>query len=46
MGIIEKSGLPANGVLSKILANLVDSGFVRSYPFCGNKKKTNSLSAL
>lgn len=31
--------LPQNGVLTKILENLVNSGFVRSYPFYGNKKK-------
>ena len=37
--ISEKSGLSANGNLSKILDNLVNSGFVRSYPFYGNKKK-------
>lgn len=37
--ISEKSGLSANGNLSKILDNLVSSGFVRSYPFYGNKKK-------
>lgn len=37
--ISEKSGLLPNGNLSKILENLVNSGFVRSYPFYGNKKK-------
>lgn len=37
--IAEKSGLSPNGNLSKILENLVTSGFVRSYPFYGNKKK-------
>ncbi len=37
--IAEKSKLSPNGNLSKILENLVNSGFVRSYPFYGNKKK-------
>ena len=37
--IVEKSGLSQNGNLSKIISNLVNSGFVRSYPFYGNKKK-------
>ena len=37
--ISEKSGLSPNGNLSKILDNLVNSGFVRSYLFYGNKKK-------
>lgn len=37
--ISEKTKLAQNGTLSKILDNLVYSGFVRSYPFYGNKKK-------
>ena len=37
--ISEKSGLSPNGNLSKILENLVNSGFVRSYLFYGNRKK-------
>ena len=37
--ISEKTKLAANGKLSRILDNLVYSGFVRSYPFYGNKKK-------
>ena len=37
--IAEKAKLPANGILSKILENLVYSGFIRAYPFYGNKKK-------
>lgn len=37
--ISEKTKLPENGVLTKILENLVYSGFVRSYQFYGNKKK-------
>lgn len=35
----ENAELPQNGVLTKALENLVYSGFVRSYPFYGNKKK-------
>ena len=37
--ISEKAKLPANGMLSTILDNLVYSGFVRAYPYYGNKKK-------
>ena len=35
----ENANLPQNGFLTKVLENLVYSGFVRSYPFYGNKKK-------
>lgn len=37
--ISELTGLPCNGVLTKILDNLEGSGFVRSYVYFGNKKK-------
>ena len=37
--IAKKARLPLNGVLTKILQNLIDSGFVRAYPFYGNKKR-------
>jgi len=37
--IIEKTKIPANGALSKILKNLVDSGFIRVSSFYGHKKK-------
>lgn len=37
--IIQKTGLPTNGRLSKILNNLVLSGFVRAYEQYGKKKK-------
>lgn len=37
--IIEEAGLPSNGALTKILNNLVDSGFVRVSSFYGRKKK-------
>ncbi len=37
--IAKKTGLASNGVLSKILKNLVDSGFVRGNQFFGKKKK-------
>ena len=37
--ISEKTGLAENGVLTKILKNLVDSGFVRENRFFGKKKK-------
>lgn len=37
--ISEISGLPCNGVLTKILENLEGSNFVRSYAYYGNKKK-------
>lgn len=36
--ISEKTKLPANGALSRILENLASSGFVRAYRFFGNKK--------
>ncbi len=39
MEIAAKAKLPLNGVLSKILQNLVDSGFVRVCRFYGNRKK-------
>ena len=39
MEISEKTKLPLNGVLSKILQNLADSGFIRTYRFYGNRKK-------
>lgn len=35
--ILEKTKLPNNGLFSKVLENLVNSGFVRVYPFYGNK---------
>ena len=37
--IAGKTGLPENGTLTKILKNLVDSGFARAYTFYGKKKK-------
>ena len=37
--ISKATGLALNGVLSKIIKNLVDSGFVRENPFFGKKKK-------
>ncbi len=37
--ITEKTGLPANGGLTKILDNLASTGFVRAYPYYGNKKR-------
>lgn len=37
--ICGKTGLPANGNLTKILRNLIDSGFVRENLFFGNKKR-------
>lgn len=37
--IAEKTRLPANGALSKMLHDLTDSGFVRKYTFYGRKSK-------
>jgi len=37
--IIQKTGLPANGALSKMLNNLASSGFIRVVNFYGKKKK-------
>ncbi|MCR5622521.1 MAG: AAA family ATPase [Treponema sp.] len=37
--ISDGAKIPANGRLTAILDNLVYSGFVRAYPFYGNKKK-------
>lgn len=37
--IAEKTGIAANGKLTKMLNNLVDSGFIRPSAFYGNKKK-------
>lgn len=37
--ISEETELPCNGLLSKILDNLSNSGFVRPYNYFGNKKK-------
>ncbi len=37
--ISEETGLALNGILSKIIKNLVDSGFVRENQFFGKKKK-------
>ena len=37
--ISDLTGLPANGNLTKILKNLIDSGFVRENLFFGNKKR-------
>ena len=37
--ISRETGLAPNGVLSKIIKNLVDSGFVRENQFFGKKKK-------
>ena len=37
--IIQKTGLPANGALSKMLNNLESSGFIRVANFYGKKKK-------
>ena len=39
--IIAQTGLPGNGVLTKILQNLVNSGFVRVSHLFGRKKKDN-----
>lgn len=38
--ISKGTGISLNGVLSKIIKNLVDSGFVRENQFFGNKKKS------
>ena len=43
--LAKKTGLPENGDLTKILANLVSSDFVRVYSFFG-KKKANMLYQL
>ena len=43
--IARKTQLPENGVLSKMLQNLTDSGFVRAYAFY-NKKKKETLYQL
>ena len=37
--IISATGMPSNGAFSKMLSNLVDSGFLRIYSFYGRKKK-------
>lgn len=37
--IVQKTGIPSNGALSKILKNLVSSGFVRVSNIYGSKKK-------
>ena len=37
--ISEQTKLPANGVLSKMLNDLADSGFIRKYSFYGRKSK-------
>ena len=37
--MVEKSKLSDNSLLTKMIKNLVDSGFVREYPFYGNKKR-------
>lgn len=37
--IIETSKLSDNSEITKMLKNLIDSGFVREYPFYGNKKR-------
>lgn len=37
--IAEKTGIAANGKLTKILENLINSGFVRAETFYGKKKK-------
>ncbi len=37
--ISKKTGIALNGVLSKIIKNLVDAGFVRENQFFGKKKK-------
>lgn len=37
--IAEKTGIALSGVLTKIIKNLVDSGFVRENQFYGKKKK-------
>ena len=37
--IAQQTKLPANGALSKMLSDLVDSGFVRKYAFYGKKSK-------
>ena len=38
--IAEKTGLPANGALSRMLSDLANSGFVRKCTFFGQKKET------
>ena len=37
--ILDEMGLSSNGKFSKMLNNLVDSGFLRTYAFYGQKKK-------
>ena len=37
--IAEKTKLPANGILSRMLGDLTDSGFVRRYEYYGHKIK-------
>ena len=37
--LVDSSKLNDNTLLTKMLKNLVDSGFVREYPFYGNKKR-------
>lgn len=43
--IHEKTKLPSNGAFTKVLENLVNSGFVRVYPYFGDKK-TKALYQL
>ncbi len=43
--ISEKTKIADNGKLTKILRNLVDSGFVRAYPYFG-KRKQNTFYQL
>ena len=37
--ICQKTKLPTNGSITKIIDNLVDSGFIRAQIFYGNKEK-------
>lgn len=39
--LIQATGFQDNGMLSRMLSDLVNSDFVRSYPFYGKKKKEN-----
>lgn len=40
--ISKETGLPANGLLTQILENLSNSGFIRPYNYFGNRKKSTT----
>lgn len=44
--IIKSTALPGNGVLSKMLSNLENSGFIRIHNTFGNKKKEDISSVI